>query len=256
MTRDAGPRWAAPMIAAGLLAAWEVSGRMGWIPAAFFPAPSLVLSTLGRMAASGELTRDLGVTLARMMVALVWGGGAGLVVGLLLGYSPRLRTVVDPFIAALHPVPRMALLPVILLLFGIGFFAKALVVSVATFFPMAINSMAGVRQLDPDYFDVARLYGASRWRIFWRLALPGSLPMILAGARLAINRALGATIGLELITAQDGLGSMLFFAWQTYRTEELYGTVLVVALLGYGFRAIVNAVTHKLVPWQVNQLAR
>ena len=220
MRHPANPRWVAPAIAVGLVAAWETGARMGWIPTLFFPAPSLTLATLGELAVNGALVHNLWVTITRMSVALVMGGGAGLIVGLAMGYSPRLRNVFDPFVAALHPVPRMALLPVILLLFGLGFLAKALVVAVATFFPMAINSMAGVRQLDPQYFEVARVYGASRWRVFWRLVLPGSLPMILAGARLAMNRALGATVGLELITAYDGLGSMLFTAWQTYRTEE------------------------------------
>jgi NitT/TauT family transport system permease protein len=144
----------------------------------------------------------------------------------------------------------MALLPLVLLLFGIGFFAKTLVVAIATFFPMVINSMAGVTQLDPNYRDVARLYRVSSWRLFWRVVLPGSLPMILTGARLAMIRALGATIGLELITAQSGLGSMLFFAWQTYRTETLFATVFVIAALGYGFRALLDAATSRLVPWR------
>jgi ABC-type phosphate transport system permease subunit len=123
----------------------------------------------------------------------------------------------------------MALLPLVLLLFGIGFFAKTLVVAIAAFFPMVINSMAGVSHLDPNYFDVARLYRASRWRVFWRIVVPGSLPMSLTGARLALVRALGATIGLELITAQTGLGSLLFFAWQTFRTEALFATLFVIA---------------------------
>jgi NitT/TauT family transport system permease protein len=137
-----------------------------------------------------------------------------------------------------------------MLIFGIGWFSKALVVAVSTFFPMVINTMVGVRQIDPDYFDVAKVYGASRARIFRRVVLPGSLPSILAGARMSMNRALGATIGLELITADNGLGAMLFFAWQTLRTEQIYATLFVIAVLGWLFRVSTDGLASKLVPWQ------
>ena len=242
----------APLVALALLALWELAVRTGAIPSLFFPAPSVVLETLGGMIRSGELPLHFGATLSRMFVALAWGGGAGWILGMAMGWSPRLRAVLDPFVAAFHPVPKMSLLPLIMILFGIGFFSKALVVAISAFFPMVINSMAGVRQLDPNYFDVARLYGATRWRVFWRVVFPGSLPMVLAGARMAMNRALGATIGLELITAGTGLGSMLFFAWQTLRTEELYASIFVIGAFGYLFRAVVDVVTRRMVLWQAD----
>lgn len=243
-------RWAAPLLALGLLLAWETAARAGWIPTLFFPAPSTVLAELVGITRSGELPVHFGATLSRMFLGLSWGGSVGLLLGMFLGYSPRARSIVDPFIAAIHPVPKMSLLPLIMLIFGIGLFSKTLVVAIATFFPMTINTMAGVRDLDPNYYDVAKLHGASSWRMFWRVVLPGSLPMVLTGARMAMNRALGATVALELITAETGLGSMLFFAWQTFRTEELYATIFVIAAFGYSFRTIVNTLAQRLVPWQ------
>lgn len=248
--RASRPRRAALLVAVLLLAGWELAARAGWISLLFFPPPTLVLATVWRLSINGVLPLHLGATLARLVLALVWGGGAGLVLGMAMGYSTRLRAVVDPFVAALHPVPKLSLLPLVMLLFGIGWFSKALVVAVSTFFPMTINAMAGVRQIDRDYYDVARVYGASRFRLFRRVVLPASLPSILAGARMAMNRALGATIGLELITAQTGLGSMLFFSWQTLRTEELYATLVVIAALGWLFGALTDALVLRLVPWQ------
>lgn len=249
-------RWAAPALAGAMVVAWELAAQAGLVPALFFPAPSRIAAQLVALSEGGELAIHVSATLARMVVALVGGGGFGLLLGMLLGASAPLRAVVDPFIAALHPVPKMSLLPIILLVFGLGFFSKALVVAISAFFPMVINAMAGVQNLDRNFLDVARLHGASRARILWRVVLPGSLPMVLAGARMALNRALGATIGLELITAQEGLGSMLFFAWQTYRTEELYATVFVIAVLGYLFRRVVNAAATRLVPWQDDAAGR
>ena len=243
-------RWAAPVLALILLGLWELLGQLEWISLTFFPPPSVILATLGRLIATGEMPRHLGATVSRVLLALVWGGGLGLVLGMTMGYSARLRTVLDPFVAALHPVPKLSLLPLIMLIFGIGWFSKALVVAVSTFFPMVISTMAGVRQIDGDYYDVAKVYGASRWRVFRRVLMPASLPSILAGARMAMNRALGATIGLELITADTGLGAMLFFAWQTLRTEQIYATLCVIALLGYVFRATTDGLASKLVPWQ------
>jgi ABC-type nitrate/sulfonate/bicarbonate transport system permease component len=172
--RSRSLRWAAPLIALAGLAAWEGAGQLGWIPLLFFPTPTQVLAKLGALTRSGELFLHFGATLSRMAVALLWGGGFGLVLGMALGYSPRLRAVVDPFIAAFHPVPKMSLLPLIMLIFGIGFFSKALLVAISAFFPMVINTMAGVLQVDPNYFDVARLHGASRRTIFWRIVLPGA----------------------------------------------------------------------------------
>ena len=249
-------RWAAPILALGVFGVWELAGSREWVPALFFPPPSFIFATLAEMTRSGELPMHFGATLSRMLLALAWGGGMGLSMGMALGYSPTLRAIFDPFIAALHPIPKMSLLPLIMIIFGIGMFSKTLIVAVATFFPMVINSMAGVRQIDPNYFDVAKLYGATRWRVFWRVVLPGSLPMILVGARLAMTRALGATIGLELITAETGLGSMLFFAWETFRTEEIYATILVIAAFGYTFRAVVNSLSARLVPWQSDPRGR
>jgi NitT/TauT family transport system permease protein len=248
-------RWAAPALALVLLVAWEALARLEWIPVTFFPAPMVIAASLWRLTANGELPSNLGATVWRLSLALVWGGGAGLVLGMAMGYSTRLRTLLDPFVAALHPVPKLSLLPLIMLIFGIGWFSKALVVAVSTFFPMVINTMVGVRQIDPDYFDVARVYGASRWRVFRRVVLPGSLPSILAGARMSMNRALGAAIGLELITADNGLGAMLFFAWQTLRTEQIYATLFVIAVLGFVFRVATDGLASKLVPWQ-RDLAR
>lgn len=243
-------RWAAPLVALVLLVLWEVAARRAWISTVFYPAPTAILRATGRLVASGELARHLGATLSRLALAFAGGGGLGLLLGVALGWWPALRAVVDPFVSAIHPIPRLALLPLILLLFGINELSKVLVVAVATFFPMVISAMAGVQQIDPNYFDVARLYRATRWRVFARVLLPGSLPMILTGARLALVRALGATIGLELITADNGLGSLLFFSWQTYRTETLFATVLVIAVLGYGFRVGLDALSRRLAPWQ------
>jgi ABC-type nitrate/sulfonate/bicarbonate transport system permease component len=165
----------------------------------------------------------------------------------------RLRSVIDPLVAALHSLPKIAILPLIMIIFGIGDVWKVVVIAIGSFFPMLITSAAGVRQIHPIYFEVAENYGASRLRVYARVVLPGSLPLVLTGLRLAMNTALLLAIAVEIVAAQQGLSSMIWFAWETLRTEELYAALVTAALLGIGFNALVQQLIRVLVPWQVER---
>jgi NitT/TauT family transport system permease protein len=246
-------RWLPILAVATALALWEGLSRGGAIPALYFPAPTVILSTLIELAGSGELWGHLRLTLSRVLGGLIFGGVPGLLLGLAMGASPRLRAAVDPFIAALHPIPKIALLPLIMVIFGIGETSKVIVISVAAFFPMLINTMTGVRQLNPIYFEVAENYGASRAQLFRRVVLPGSLPMALSGLRLALNLALLLTIAVEIVASHQGLGALVWRSWEVLRTDVLYASLVVTALLGVSFSQLVHFLTLRLVPWQVDR---
>jgi NitT/TauT family transport system permease protein len=245
--------WLPAAVVAVALTVWEWQARTGGLSALFFPAPSTIALTLVRLLTSGELAVNVGATLSRLFLGFALGGLPGLILGLAMGWSRRLRVVVDPFIAAAHPVPKIAVLPLIMIIFGIGESSKVVVVAVAVFFPMLINTMAGVRQISPIYFEVAQNYGAGLIKVFTRVVVPGSLPLVLTGARLALNVALLLTIAVELVAAQEGLGEMIWFAWQTLRTEELYASLIVIAALGISFNLLLQRLTVRLVPWQVER---
>jgi ABC-type nitrate/sulfonate/bicarbonate transport system permease component len=248
-------RWLPVVTVVVALTMWEWQVCVGRIPALFFPAPSTVASTLVRLLTSRVLPPNLAATLWRVFVGLALGGIPGLILGLVLGWSRQLRAIIDPLIAALHPLPKIAMLPLIMIIFGIGEASKVVVIAVASFFPMLINTAAGVRQIHPIYFEVAENYGARMIQVFARVVLPGSLPLVLSGLRLALNTALLLAIAVELVAAQEGLGAMIWFAWETLRTEELYATLAVAAALGIGFNFVVQRLTTKLVPWQVEREA-
>jgi NitT/TauT family transport system permease protein len=245
--------WLPAAIVAVALAAWEWRVRTGGLSALFFPAPSTIALTLVRLLTSGELAIHLSATLSRLLLGFALGGLPGLILGLAMGWSRWLRAVVDPFIAAAHPVPKIAVLPLIMIIFGIGESSKVVVVAVAVFFPMLINTMAGVRQISPIHFEVAQNYGASLFKVFTRVIVPGSLPLVLTGTRLALNIALLLTIAVELVAAREGLGEMIWFAWQTLRTEELYASLIVIAALGFSFNFLLQRLTARLVPWRVER---
>ncbi|HQR68230.1 MAG TPA: ABC transporter permease subunit [Thermoanaerobaculia bacterium] len=136
-----------------------------------------------------------------------------------------------------------------MILLGIVEAPKIVVVAAAAFFPLLINTMAGVRQISPIHFEVAHSYGASAPRVFWRVLLPGSLPQILSGARLALNGGLLITIALEIVAARTGLGAAIWLAWQTLRVEELFAALFIASLLGIGFNAALVRLERLLVPW-------
>jgi NitT/TauT family transport system permease protein len=240
-------------IAAVAIGGWEVVARAGMVSKLFFPAPSVIARTIFGMLQGGRLAQDVAGTVGRLLTGFLFGGSAGLLVGMWMGWSPTTRRILDPFVAAAHPVPKISTLPLIMLIFGIGVVSKTLIVAVAAFFPMLINTMAGVSQIQPVYFEVAENYGASARQIFTSVVLPGSLPLVLAGARLALNRALSLAIAVELLMGENGLGAMLWYAWETLRVEELYATIVVIAVLGIGFRVSLQYLARRWTPWQVER---
>jgi ABC-type nitrate/sulfonate/bicarbonate transport system permease component len=241
--------WLPAVIVAIILIAWEWSVRSGRLSALFFPAPSLVAVTLVRLIRNGSLAMHARATLSRMGLGLVLGGLPGLLVGLAMGWWRSLRDALDPLVAAVHPLPKIAVLPLIMIIFGIGEFSKIVAIAVGTFFPMLINSMAGVRQISPIHFEVAQNYGAGSLKILTRVILPGSLPLVLTGARLSLNIALLFTIAVELVSAREGLGEMIWLAWQTLRTEELYASLAVIGAVGIGLNLLLQFLAKRLVPW-------
>lgn len=232
------------------LLCWELASRAGWVSSLFFPAPSKIFVTFFRSITTGNLAGHLLSTLTRVFLGLAVGGVPALFLGLGMGWSRHIRTLIDPFVAAIHPVPKIAILPLIMIFFGIGELSQVIVVSLGAFFPMLISTMSGVQQISPTYFEVAESYGAKPARIFSKVVLPGSLPMVMTGTRLALNMAFLIAIATELVIAKKGLGAMIWFAWQTLRTEELYVSLAVISVLGISLNFFLQKLTEHLIPWR------
>jgi NitT/TauT family transport system permease protein len=168
---------------------------------------------------------------------------------MLMGWSRRIREILDPIIAGLHPIPKFALLPMAIVFFGLGEASRAAMVSIGAFFPLLINTMGGVMQINPTYYEVVENYGASRLDVFRKVVLPGSLPSIMTGARLSLRSSLTITIGVEMVFGNSGLGSVLWLAWQTMRMTHLYAVLLIVAIIGVGTASILERTKLILLPW-------
>lgn len=242
-------------IALAILGLWEAGGRYTFTGQLFFPPPTRVAAAAVRLIANGTLERHVGATLARLLAGFAIGSVPAVALGTWLGISRRMRQIVDPFLAAAHATPKIAIYPLLLLFFGIGESAMVALVALASFFPLTINTCEGVRHIDPTYFDVARSCGASRVRTLLRVILPASLPMILTGVRLALTLALILTIATEIISARTGLGCLVWISWQTLRTTDLFVALGTASLVGVAIRAGFDRALLRLVPWREGRTA-
>lgn len=238
------------------LGIWEWQAQAGNISQLFFPAPSKIAITFVDLMLHGGLAFDLSVTVTRTLKGFAIGGGIGFLLGISMGWFAHLRRSIDPLIAILHPVPKITFLPVVLIILGIGENAKLALIAFAAFFPMAINTMAAVLEINPVFFEVAKNYGAGPLALFRRVVLPGSLAGILTGTRLSLVRALGTTLVIEIRFAKEGLGEIIWTSWEILRTANLFAVVILIAVLGYTINASLLWLRGYLAPWHQSSRLR
>jgi NitT/TauT family transport system permease protein len=234
----------------GLLFVWEALARLGLLSTLYFPAPTTIAGSLVSLARTGELASHGGTTLYRLGIGLLTGGLSGFLVGVVMGRSDPFRRLIDPVVGALYPIPKIAILPLVMVFLGIGETSKLFVIALAAFFPMLISTMGGVRQIPRIYFEVAQNYGTGRWDLLRRVILPASLPAILSGARIALNSVIHVTIAVEIVSAVRGLGALVWLSWEVLRVEQLYATLALIAFLGVASTAALDRVAGRLVPWR------
>ena len=237
------------ILAAGFLVVWQIVSGLGWVNTLFFPPPSYLLVSAAEMVWSGELLNHVGLTLYRTLLGFLLGSTAGLVCGLLMGSSALIRRALEPLMSALYTTPKVTLLPILMLLLGIGEAPKILLVSVGSLIILALQVLDALRSLKPGYVEMARNYGADRLEVFRRVYLPASLPHVFTGLRLALGWTLMVMIAVEMVSSGDGLGGMIWLGWQTFTTEKIYVGVLVAALLGLSFHGALRLCETKLIPW-------
>ena len=248
--RDRLINFASPLL---LLAAWEIAVRAGWLDARFFPAPSRIFDTLVTLIESGVLWAHTWASLTRLFWGVMLGGIPGLLLGVAMGLYRPLRAIVDPLVSATYPIPKSAILPLILLIFGLGEASKIVMVAIGVFYPILINATAGVLEINKIYLDVGRNFGASRWQVFRTIALPGALPLIASGLKLGVGMGLILIAIAEMIGAKSGLGYMIWNAWEILSVETMYVGLLVIALLGFLFTFALNELEHWIIPWKADR---
>jgi ABC-type nitrate/sulfonate/bicarbonate transport system permease component len=238
-----------------LLAIWEAGAIAGVVDTRFFPAPTKIFVALWELVRSGEMLGHVAISLQRIFVGFVIGAAPGIALGLVVGLFPVARAIVQPLVDALFPIPKIALLPMMIMLFGLGEGSKYAIIAIAVVFLVLINTETGVRSIDRIYFDVARNYGANRRMFFIDVALPGALPMIMAGLKLGMGVALIVIVSAEFVGAKSGIGWFIWNAWSIFQVEWMYAGLMVTAILGFASALLLGALERALVPWKGTQRA-
>jgi len=234
---------------AGLLILWELVTRTGRVPALFLPSPLDVIQSGVAMLRSGELVTHILTSLRRIVLGFGLGAFGGVSVGLVVGISRLAEAVGTPLIAATFPIPKIALLPLLILWLGIGEASKVAVITLGVFFPMAINTYAGVRSADPLLVRAAVSFGACRWSLIRKVLLPSALPMIFAGLKLGAGTSLLLLVAAEMIAANAGIGFLVLHAQNLMETTKLMVGIVLLSVLGVLTHWLLVRCERAAIPW-------
>ncbi len=221
--------WLVPL---ALIALWQWSSASGWLSNRVLPAPLDVGKAFWTLAASGELWVHVKVSAARALTGLAIGGGLGLLLGLLTGSVRVAETLLDSSIQMVRNIPALAMIPLVILWFGIDESAKLFLIAVSVFFPIYLNTFHGIRNVDPGLIEMARSYGLNRWQLYTQVILPGALSSILVGLRFSLGLMWVILIVAETISAQAGIGYLTMNAREFLQTDIVLVGILLYAILG------------------------
>lgn len=238
--------WLVPALILGL---WQLAAQAGWLSSRILPAPSAVAAAAWSLAVSGELWQHVRISALRALWGLLLGGGLGLALGLLNGSSRTAETLLDTTLQMIRNIPVLALIPLIILWFGIEETAKLALLSLGVFFPVYLNTFHGIRSVDPALIEMGRSYGLSGWPLYRDVILPGALPSILVGLRFALGLVWVILIVTETISAQSGIGYMTMNAREFLQTDVVLLGILLYALLGKAADTLARALEHRLLRW-------
>jgi ABC-type nitrate/sulfonate/bicarbonate transport system permease component len=234
-----------------LLAGWQLVTALGLEPPILLPSPADVIAAFRTLFSSDDIWFDLAASGKELLYGFALAAAVGIAAGLTMGWYPRLGYFLDPFVNFLYAIPRVALGPLLVVWLGIGLSSKVALVFLIAVFPVLVNTSSGVRSLDPHLLRVARCFGASDLKIFRTIALPGSVPFILGGLRLAVGQSLIGVFVAELLGAQHGVGAMIENAGQQFQTDIVFAGLLIFAAAGMLLTAIVRGLERHFDAWRV-----
>jgi sulfonate transport system permease protein len=243
-------RWRRAVSPLALLFVWQIVCWNGWVSTRFIPAPSTIAQTFWSMSVSGELARNLLVSLGRSASGLAIGAAIGVVAALIAGLSRNGEDAIDPPMQMMRTLPHLALVPLFILWFGIGEAPKIALVALGSAFPIYLNLYAGIRQVDPKVIEAMTTVGLTRAEMIWHIILPGALPSALVGLRYAIGVAWLSLVVGEQVNASSGIGYLVMNAREFVRTDIIFVGLIVYSLLGLAADALVRKLESAALVWR------
>jgi NitT/TauT family transport system permease protein len=233
-----------------LIGLWQGLLMLGFGDRRFIPAPSDIVTQFIAISLTGELEIHTAATLWRVFAGFFLGAIPAVAVGLLMAMFRPVRVFFDPLIAILFPIPKVALMPLLLLALGFGDASKIALVAIAVFFPVVVNTFAGASNIEKIYWDVAHNYGASQRVMFTRVVFFGALPMIFAGLRIALAVAFVVLVAAEFVASKTGLGYLIWNSWQLLQVDLMFAGIVMIGLLGLVFALLLGQIEKWVIPWK------
>lgn len=232
------------------IAVWQAIAAAHLVSTLFLPAPTDIAASMATIFRGPDIGTDLATSGEELGIGFALAIFTGLPLGLLMGWYRRVNSAFDPFLMFFYSTPRVALLPLFIIWFGIGIYSKIAVIFLGAFFPIAINTMAGIRSLDGSLLKAARSFGASDAQLFRTIALPGSVPFILTGLRLGVGHALVGVVVGELVAAQHGIGYEMAVAGATFQTATVFAYLIILAGAGVALTVLLQRIERHFDAWR------
>lgn len=239
-----------PIVFVALLLLWELGARMGWISALILPAPSAALGALEDLYRSGLLFKHLGASLERLVLGWCLGTLAGIGVGISAGLFSLARAGVVPLVSAIFPIPKIALLPLFIIWFGIGEASKVATIFFGVFFPTVIAVYGGIDNVDRGLIRMGQSFGLRWSSVVRKIILPGALPAMLSGFRITASIAIILLVAAEMIGAEFGVGAYILMAGNLMATDQLIAGVAILSALGLGVGWLIGRAERFLLRWR------
>jgi sulfonate transport system permease protein len=247
-----GTQWLTWLVPVLIVLLWESLARFGQIPGYILPAPTKVVATGIALVRDGTLIPDIGISLARAAAGFVIGGFIGFALGVIVGFSRTAGLLLDRTVLMLRAIPFLAVLPLVIVWLGIGEGAKIFLVAFGVAFPIYMNTVLGIRQVDPKLIELGRVTGLSTWTLIRRIILPGALPSILNGVRYALATAWLALVVAETIAASSGIGFLAMDAREFLRTDVIVLVIVIYAVIGVIADSVAKLLERRLLSWHPN----
>ena len=235
----------------GVLVVWELLVRLNGVQPIYLPAPSSIFRYLVAMLLDGSLLYNLSVTFMRIICGFLVASVTGILVGVAMGMSPLVARLVDPWIAALYPLPKISLIPLLIIWLGTGESYKIVISAVTAFFPVVISTFAAIRQVDPGLIKAAKDLGAARYQQQFKVVIPASLPGIFSGLHLGMGVTIIMVVAAEMIggSSDSGMGYVLVHSGQVMETEKVFAALIVLAVFGAAITNLQRRLDRLIAPW-------
>jgi ABC-type nitrate/sulfonate/bicarbonate transport system permease component len=245
-------RWASPVL---FIVAWELIGRFGLVDAFFLPQPTSIVKAMARMTASGELLKHMEASIFRALSGYVLAAILGVGLGIAICWSKFIENVFDPIFELMRPISTLGLVPLMIIWFGIGNGSKIAIVLKACFFPILLNTVAGIRGVNLKLIQAGRSLGASERQIWTKVILPAAMPVIFTGMRISTAISMLAIVGVEMFSADSGLGFVIIDSQRVFATDKMFVGILMLSMIGFLMDFAARMIGKRFLSWHMGTLA-